>query len=203
MLTRREVLRGLGAASLSCVLSPARACESGPSPHAGPRVGYFPNAVLRTHEGEPVRFYDDLIRGKTVAINMMYATCEGICPRSTGNLLEVQDALGERLGRDVFMYSITLQPEKDSPEVLKEYVEMHGVKPGWLFLTGAKRDIETIRYRLGFYDSDPEVDGDKSAHTGMVRIGNEALDRWAMAPALGPVDQIVKTIEWLGGARPT
>src|SRR5262249_35699336 len=95
------------------------------------RARYFPNVALTTHEGRKVRFYDDLIKDKIVTINFMYADCEGVCPGITANLVKVQRALGERVGRDIFMYSFTLKPEHDSPDVLKEYAEMHRAKPGW------------------------------------------------------------------------
>jgi protein SCO1/2 len=104
------------------------------------------------------------------------------------------------VGRDVFLYSITLQPEHDSPRSLKSYAESQGVKPGWLFLTGAPADVEGLRYRLGFYDPDPVLDGDKTTHTGMVRIGNDAYDRWTMAPALGGPDSILATINHVDSA---
>jgi protein SCO1/2 len=155
---------------------------------------YFPNCVLYTHEGKRVKFYDDLIKNKLVAINMMYAQCEGICPISTANLRQVQQALGERVGRDIFMYSITLDPEHDTPEVLKEYVEARGIEPGWLFLTGKRADIEVIRLKLGFSDPDPLVDGDRAQHTGMITIGNDPYDRWHMTPALGDPEPIVDAI---------
>ena len=76
----------------------------------------FPNVTLTTHEGKKVRFYDDLIKDKIVLINFMYVKCEGICPGTTANLLKVQKMLGDRVGRDIFMYSITLKPEEDTPE---------------------------------------------------------------------------------------
>src|SRR5215813_14078367 len=76
---------------------------------------YFTNAVLRTHEGKEVRFYDDLIKGKHVVINFMYANCESACPAITANLVKVQEALKDRIGKDIFMYSITLKPEEDDP----------------------------------------------------------------------------------------
>ena len=191
MNTRRNLLVGLGAAALG-LASGRTVAET--NRRSGPRADYFPNVTLYTHEGKAVRFYDDLIRGKLVAINMMYAQCEGICPGMTQNLLRVQKHLGDRVGRDVFMYSISLLPEQDTPERLKDYVDMHHVGPGWLFLTGARADIETLRYKLGFYDNDPEVDADRSQHTGMVRIGNEALDRWSMAPALAEPESIAQAI---------
>ena len=163
----------------------------------GVRAGYFPNVLLRTHEDRTVRFYDDLMRGKIVIVNFMYVRCEGICPGTTANLVKVQEALGERVGRDVFMYSFTLKPDQDTPADLREYAERHGVGPGWLFLTGRPDDIELLRRRLGFVDPDPVVDADKSQHIGLVRIGNEALDRWAACPALGNPEQIVRTVQWM------
>ena len=191
MNTRRNLLVGIGAAALTMV---ARQAVAEPARHTGPGANHFPNVSLYTHEGKEVKFYDDLIRGKLVAINMMYAQCEGICPGMTRNLARVQKQLGDRVGRDVFMYSISLLPEQDTPERLKEYANMHHVGPGWLFLTGARGDIEAVRYALGFYDIDPEIDGDRSQHTGMVRIGNEPLNRWSMMPALAEPDSIAHAI---------
>jgi hypothetical protein len=82
------------------------------------------------------------------------------------------------------MYSITLKPQQDTPEGLREYAIGHGVKPGWLFLTGKPNDIETLRGKLDFVDSNPVRDREKSKHIGVVLYGNEALDRWAACPAL-------------------
>src|SRR5207249_180041 len=90
----------------------------------------FPNIALTTHEGEQVRFYDDLVKDKFVTINMMYTTCKAICPLTTANLVRVQKLLGDRVGSDLFMYSITLDPKQDTPEVLKEYAKTFGVEPG-------------------------------------------------------------------------
>ncbi|PYU13542.1 MAG: SCO family protein, partial [Acidobacteria bacterium] len=88
------------------------------------------------------------------------------------------------VGRDIFMYSITLKPEEDTPKVLQEYAKSNGVKPGWLFLTGKPGDVEKLRRKLGFVDPDPTVDKDKSQHIGVILYGNETLDRWAACPAL-------------------
>lgn len=165
----------------------------------GPRASYFPNFVLNTHDNKRVQFYDDLIEGKIVVINMMYAKCDGICPGMTANLVKVQQALGGRVGRDIFMYSLTLQPELDTPAVLKQYAAMNGVKPGWLFLTGKRTEMEVLRRKLGFFDPDPLVDADKSQHIGLVRYGNEARDRWAACPALSEPEQIAKAILSMDG----
>ena len=204
MNTRRAVVAGLGAATLGGLVGrTASAAPDGVRP-GRERAATLPNVPLVTHEGRAVSFYDDLIRGKVVAINMMYAECEGICPLATSNLVRVQELLGARVGRDLFMYSLTLQPELDTPQRLKEYAEMHDVKPGWLFLTGARADIQQLRYCLGFFDLNPVVDGDRATHTGMVRIGNDVYGRWTTSPALTSPEQIVATIKHVDrpGARP-
>jgi protein SCO1/2 len=188
MNDRRHLLAGLGAASLCVAGLPAAA---GTAARNRRRI---PNVALQTHTGAAVNFYDDLIRGKLVAINMMYADCEGTCPEMTHNLSRVHERLGRRVGKDVFMYSITIRPEIDTVEHLAEYAEMHDVQPGWLFLTGSRKNIDAVRYALGFYDPDPAIDKEPTRHTGMVRIGNDAYDRWAMAPALARPEHIVGAI---------
>ena len=192
MTSRRTLLTGLGGAALS----PAFAASIMPgSTAAGRRADYFSNAIFHTHEGKKVRFYDDLIKGKLVVFNMMLEICsDGICPNMTANLLRVQESLGKRVGKDIFMYSITLLPEHDTPQTLSAYAKSFGVKPGWTFLAGTPKDTEIIRRRLGFYDLDEKKDADKSTHTGMVRIGNDAYDRWCMVPALSTPKMIKDAI---------
>jgi protein SCO1/2 len=194
MNTRRSLVTGIGVAALGLIAMPGLTLEQPRARRAADDDSYFPNARLLTHEGKEVRFYDDLIRGKVVAINMMYVSCSGRCPIATANLLRVQKMLGERVGRDVFMYSITLQPELDRPQQLKAFVDRHGVGPGWLFLTGEPGDIEQLRLSLGFYDVNPQVDANLANHSGMVRIGNDVYERWTMAPALAEPEQILSTI---------
>jgi protein SCO1/2 len=198
MLRRRDLVTG----SLRSALGSPSSGSAAATSLKGPRAGYFPNFAVQTHEGKTVRFYDDLIHGRIVAINMMYAECEGICPTTTANLVKVQRALGDRVGRDIFMYSITLQPAIDTPDVLNTYVKHHGVGPGWQFLTGRPQELDLLRRRLGFADSDPKVDRDKSTHTSLVRFGNEAIDSWAVCSALARVDQIVKSILWMDVGGP-
>src|SRR5206468_891561 len=110
--------------------------------------GYFPNVTLTTQDGASVRFYDDLIKGKIVAINLIYTTCKYACPLETARLSQVAKLLGDRMGRDIFFYSITIDPDVDTPAVLKEYAAKYQAGPGWTFLTGKKDDIETISKKL-------------------------------------------------------
>src|SRR4029079_6107544 len=110
---------------------------------------YFPNVTLTTQDGAPVRFYDDLIKGKIVAVNLIYTTCKYACPLETARLSQVARLLGDRMGRDVFFYSITIDPDHDTPQVLKEYAAKYQAGPGWTFLTGKAADIELISKKLG------------------------------------------------------
>ena len=189
--SKRDWLKWAAGAALAPVLAASRPALAAP---AGPRATYFPNSVVETHDGRKLRFYDDIVRGKVVVFNMMYSVCTGICSGNTANLLQVQQALGDRLGKDIFMVSMTLQPEFDTPKALQDYVKSYGIKPGWTFLTGQPKEMDVIRRKLGFFNDDPKIDADLANHTGMVRIGNEALDRWFMMPALSAPRQIARSI---------
>ena len=158
---------------------------------------YFPDVVLRTEDNQKVRFYEDLIKNKIVTINFFYAKCDGVCPGITANLVKVQKLLGERVGRELFMYSISLKPEEDTPAVLKEYADMYEVRPGWKFLTGRPEDIELLRRSLGFTNPDPKLDKDKSQHIGNIRYGNEPLMEWAACPGLAHAEWIAESISWV------
>ena len=103
---------------------------------------YFPNVPLTTQDGKVVRFYDDLLKGKSVAINVIFTDCTEVCPLETANLVQVTRVLGERVGRDVHFYSISIDPKRDTPKVLKAYADKFGAK--WLFLTGREDDVKLI-----------------------------------------------------------
>ena len=161
------------------------------------RQRYFPNLVLTTHEGNKVKFYDDLVKDKIVVFNMFYAKCEGICSPITRNLVRLQQVLGDRVGKDIFMYSFTLKPKEDTVQAMAHYAHMHKVKPGWFFLTGSAEDMETVRRKLGFVDPDPEVDKDLSNHIGVIKYGNEPLERWGGCPGMQAPEWIAETLSWV------
>ena len=135
---------------------------------------YFPNVELTTQDGETVRFFDDLIEDKVVLINFIYTTCVDTCPMETAQLAQVQKVLGDRMGKDVFFYSISIDPEHDTPEVLKEYRARFRAK--WTFLTGNKADIIELRKKLGLYIEEIQ-DGSNNHNVNMI-IGNQATGRW-------------------------
>jgi protein SCO1/2 len=204
--SRRKLLAGLGAAPLfGAAIAWAESSGKRGLPFFGgdpltPRERIqkysLPNVALLTHTGQKVRFYDDLIKDKKVVLNFIYATCKGICVPVTSRLVQVQKMLGGRVGRDIFFYSITLEPEEDTPEILQRYAETHRAGPGWLFLTGKPDDIETLRRSLGFIDLDPIKDADTTNHVGMVRYGVEAEMRWGACPGLSSPDHILRSILW-------
>jgi protein SCO1/2 len=137
------------------------------------RQRYFPNLVLTSHEGKKLKFYDDLIKDKIVIFNMFYAQCQGICSPITRNLVRLQKILGDRVGKDIFMYSFTLKPKEDNVKALAHYAEMHKVAPGWLFLTGSADDMEVIKY------------------------GNEPMERWGGCPGMQSPEWIAETLSWV------
>jgi protein SCO1/2 len=157
----------------------------------------IPNVELVTQEGQAVRFYDDLVRDRVVVVQFFFVHCDGVCPVSTGRMLELQEALGPRLGRDVSFLSITLDPERDTPPVLAEHARAIGARPGWTFLTGSKADVEALRRRLGVFDLDPAIDADKNQHAGVLVLGNDRKQRWTMKPATLSKPFLMRAIERL------
>ena len=136
---------------------------------------YFPNVTLITQDGKKVRFYDDVIKGKVVAINFIYTTCPDVCPMDTAALRRVQKLVGPRMGRDVFFYSISLDPKNDTPAALRKYMKTFDVGPGWTFLTGRPQDIALLQNKFGIR---PVTPGALSAHDTRYVMGNEAIARW-------------------------
>ena len=161
------------------------------------RVGRFSNGVLLTHENKQVKFYDDLIHGRQAIINFMYANCNGACPLITEKLVQVHKALKDRMGKDLFMYSLTLYPEQDDPATLKNFATMHGaLLPGWTFLTGDPYDLETIRYRL-FRENHIKFDLDKGFHAAQLRVINDARNLWTHVSPNASLETILKHISWV------
>ena len=201
--TRRSLVAALGAAPFVVpLLAKAQTLDANPKfkvidSRERIRQRYFPNLVLTTQDGKQVKFYDDLVKDKIVVFNMFYAKCEGICSPVTRNLVRVQNLLGDRVGKDIFFYSFSLKPKDDTVPALKHYAEMHKVKPGWLFLTGSADDMELLRRKLGFVDPDPELDKDTSNHIGVLKYGNEPLQRWGGCPGMQAPDAIAEAISWV------
>jgi protein SCO1/2 len=208
MISRREIFAGFAAVPVAAALDIAGGERTSASLVSEPRgkfaqlsgremlrQRYFPNTPLTTSEGRKVRFYDDLLKDKIVILNLMYADCDGICPATTAKLKSVRQLLRKEVKHDIFIYSLTLKPEQDSPAALKEYADMHGVNdPQWLFLTGKPDEVDLLRHKLGFADPDPVVDRDKSRHSGMLRYGNEPQCVWGTCQGSAEAEWIAQEI---------
>ena len=149
---------------------------------------YFPDVELVTHEGKTVRFYDDLIKDKVFVVSFLYTTCRDFCPLAAARLSELQEKLGDAMGRDIFFYSISIDPETDTPERLKEYAKTFGAGPGWLFLTGRPEDIQALRYKLG--DRGKTL----SEHRNEILLGNGGTGGWARSNLLGDIASLAATV---------
>jgi protein SCO1/2 len=159
-------------------------------------ANYFPNVPLTTHDGKTVRFFDDLLKDKVVAVNFIYTHCPDTCPLETAQLVQVQNIMGDRLGKDVFFYSISIDPERDTPEVLAEYRDRFKAK--WTFLTGKKSDIIEIRRKLGLYIEEIQ-DGSNNHNVNMI-IGNQTTGRWMKrSPFENPYVLADQIGNWLHG----
>jgi protein SCO1/2 len=158
---------------------------------------YIPNLPVVTQDGKTLRFYDDVIKDKIVVVSFLYVSCRDVCPLAAARLAQLQDRLGDRLGRDIFLVSITVDPENDTPAQLKRYAETFGAKPGWLFLTGDPDDIKLIRHRLG------ERSRFLGEHRNDLMLGNGATGEWQRDSAMGDLERLVMSIEAMTPGRKT
>ena len=178
------------AATLSLVVAGVASAQprSPESDVASASAKYFPNLVMRSQDDVPVHFYEDLLKGKVVLINFIFTTCQGVCSPMTANLARVQSYLAEHMGKEVVMISISVDPEIDTPEVLKKYAAKFKTGPGWYFLTGDKRNVDWVLYKLGGYVKD------KQQHTSLLIIGNEATGEWMKVNAMGAPSEIASLV---------
>ena len=156
---------------------------------------YFTDLELVNQDGKKVRFYTDLIDGKIVIINSFFATCTGVCPVMGGTFKKIQTALGDRIGKDVHLISISVDPETDTPAALRKYAKATNARPGWTFITGDKKNVEAALHKLGLKTAT------KESHTPVVLIGNEPKGVWKKAFGLAASDEVVKLVNEVVAAQ--
>ncbi|HYV83045.1 MAG TPA: SCO family protein [Pyrinomonadaceae bacterium] len=161
---------------------------------------YFTDTVLINQNGERMRFYTDLMKDKTVIIDTFFATCQASCLPMNRNLAQIQEGLGDRLGKDVNILSISVDPGVDTPTLLKAYAKKLNAKPGWYFLTGDQESIAFILKKLGQF-----VD-DKNDHLNIFLIGNDKTGLWKKAFGLAKSEELMKIVDSVlndpGAAKP-
>jgi len=152
-------------------------------------VDRIPDVALDNHRGERVRLVSDLLADRAVIVNTMFTVCRGSCPGTSQALHDLRPALWPIFGPRLVIVSFTLEPEVDTPEVLRDYAAAYGADtraahlPDWQFLTGSTAAIERMRRALGLYDLDPAVDRDPTRHAAVLLCGNPLHDRWAILPS--------------------
>jgi protein SCO1/2 len=158
-------------------------------------AGYFPDTVLINQDGQPLHFYTDLIKGRIVVIDTFFSDCGAACPIMAERFAKVQAALGDRVGRDVFLLSISVDPVTDTPEKLHDYAQRVGAKPGWQFLTGDKASVDAVLKKLGQYVES------RDAHSNLFIIGNEPTGLWKKAFGLAAPEEVVRIVESVANDR--
>jgi protein SCO1/2 len=171
------------------------AVDTANSNPASPAERYFGDAVLTNQDGKQLRLYTDILKGNVVIINSFYSTCNGVCRVTIPVFKQLQDDLGERVGKDVRLVSITADPESDTPEVLKRYAAGVGAKPGWDFLTGDKETVDQVLYKLGLYTEA------KEEHSNIFIVGNEPTGLWKKVLGVAPPYEIRRSVESVLGDR--
>jgi protein SCO1/2 len=154
-----------------------------------PAASYFGDIELLNQDGKPMRLYGDLMKDKVVVINSFFASCTASCPVMSKSLAALQTRFADRLGRDLVLVSITVDPEHDTPAKLHAYAGKWQARPGWYFLTGSKANVDAALRKLGQYVEEP------SGHMNVIVIGNERTGLWKKAFGLAPTEDLAKVVE--------
>lgn len=168
---------------------PAKLAELIDEASRNPAAAYFGDIPLVDQDGKTMRLYSDLIRGKSVVIDVMFTGCTGACPVMSRTFARVQDWLGDRLGKDVYLISISVDPVNDTPAKLKEYAAGFKAKPGWFFLTGKPEDVHAALGKLGQAVESPE------SHKNLFLIGNDRTGLWKKAMGLAAPEEILPIVD--------
>ena len=167
---------------LACFLSVVRAEETQSSV-----AKYFTDIELVNRDGKHMRFFSDVLKGKTAIIHAF--STASLPPILISKLAKIQTSLGERVAKDVVLVSITDDPETDTPEKLNEFARKNNATPGWMYLTGQKENVQTVLKKLGLYEAD------KSQHSMIVIIGNEPTGLWKKASGLASPEELLKVVK--------
>src|ERR1044072_517740 len=179
-------MRRVRTAALAALAVLCASARSDAQMRRGPE--YFPNLPVMNQNGEELKFYDDLVKDKIVIFMFIYTSCTDICPLTTARMTLIEDKLGNAVGRDIFIVSMTVDPEVDTPEKLKAYSKSFATGPGWTFVTGKPEDIRAINYRLG------ERSKILSDHRNEIVLGNDVTGELQCDNVMGDLDRVVTRI---------
>ena len=199
----------LGAAVLALALTTGNASLADEDPHAKHRAMMKQNAessaeladidlrdhTLLTQDGESVAFVSDVVGDNIVVMDFVYTTCTTVCPVLTALFSQVQTKLGDRLGDDVVLVSMTVDAARDTPQRLKAYATKHRAKEGWVWLTGPKPTMDDVLTGLGAYSVNFED------HPSMVIVGDARTGEWKRMFGFPSPDRIMKLVDEFQKAR--
>jgi protein SCO1/2 len=132
----------------------------------------LPDLELLDQDGRSLKFRSDLVQNRQVVIDFIYTSCGTVCPILSSVFAQLQEELGDALGEEVLLISISVDPGTDRPERLKAYAERYQAKPGWTFLTGERQTIDQLLSALGTYAFE------LSEHPPSVLVGNAGKGHW-------------------------
>lgn len=153
-----------------------------------PAAHYFANLALTDQNGRKVNLYEDLMKGKTVIFNSFFASCTASCVVMSKSFLYMQNKFAERVGDDVILVSITVDPEHDTPEKLHAYAKRIGAKRGWYFLTGSRAQVDAVLRKVGQYTESP------ATHMNIIVAGNDRTGLWKKALGIASSEDIYKVV---------
>ncbi|MDR0279550.1 MAG: SCO family protein [Paucimonas sp.] len=152
---------------------------------------WFTDTPLQDQNGETLRFYSDALENRVVLLNVIFTHCTDACPLVTRKLKEVRELLGDQ-AQDITFISLTSDPLRDTPAVLKAYTLKQGVDdPHWLFLTGDKALIDLVLRRIGQIVPSPEQ------HSTQLIVGDVANKRWSKIRPDAPAAAIAQRLQLL------
>ena len=191
MTTRRTLLLSAAGALAALVVRPATAAADAAAREAKAR-NYFTDSVLQAQDGRSLRFYSDVLNDQVVLVNFVFTECGDSCPLITHKLLQARQSLGP-LAREVRYVSITIDPERETPQTMAAFARKHGaVDPQWLWLSGSKANIELVTKRLGAH-----TDTREEHFTGLI-VGNLRTDRWVKIRPDAPPQAIAEQLRRVG-----
>lgn len=157
----------------------------------------IPDLVLIDQNRKPVRFFTELVQGKTVAISYFFTSCTTICPPLTATMAQVQRRLKQDGRDDIQLISISVDPVTDTPERLNAWSKNFNAQPGWSFLTGEKRTVDKLLKALNAFTPDPQD------HSPMILVGNQPAGVWRQVYGLASATDVHRAIIDLAGPKPT
>ena len=192
MFTQSTLVKVFGVAvlMLAATQGSAQSCHTPASQAKRPETKMvIPDVAVFDQDGRPLHFYTDLIKGKTVAINFIFTNCTTICPPLAATFARLQKEMGDRVGKDVHLISISVDPVTDTPERLKTWGAKFKAGPGWTFVTGEKQEMDKLLNALG------AAVAKREDHTPALIIGNDAKGVWTRTYGLAKISQIMNVLQ--------